>query len=105
MIIVDDPWIRRIACWKRNYYQDVSNSSVTFMVMYHERYLIKSNTSPIHTVEAFAGRALSATDLLTSKQASKDIHTCLLAKISVENLLACLLVSRAGNLLVTCLLA
>jgi hypothetical protein len=46
-----------------------------------------------------------AADLLTSKQASKDVHTCLLAKISVEKLLACLLVSRAGNLLVTCLLA
>jgi len=33
------------------------------------------------------------------------LATDLLAKISVENLLACLLVSRAGNLLVTCLLA
>jgi hypothetical protein len=43
--MIDDPWIRRIACWKYNYYQDVSNSSVTLMVMYHERYLKASLTT------------------------------------------------------------
>jgi hypothetical protein len=35
---------------------------------------------------------LSSADLLTSKQASKDVPACLLAKVRVENLLACLLV-------------
>jgi hypothetical protein len=37
---------------------------------------------------------MSMADLLTSKQASKEVPVCLLAKVSVKNLLACLLASR-----------
>ena len=88
------------SCYKKlNYWEPCGPLGVT------HRFHCTSIDVPSLWYTLIPSRIGFLTDLLTSKQASKDVHTCLLAKISVENLLACLLVSRAGNLLVTCLLA